>query len=306
MLTIKMRKNEVITLSEMFKRLKKIDRVYSVLDNLTFFHIFLAWALVIVIFGLIYYFLPNSFSYLLYSINEEKVSSLYDSVYYSFITATSTGFGDIIPYGIFKVISIVEVIFGLLLLAFVTSKLVSIKQNVILDEIYEMSFNERLSRLRASLLLFRQNLNRIVGKIEDGSVRNRDISDLYIHLSSLENMLHEILTFFGKGKKSDFTKAIDNTNTELLFNSVLKSFEKLDELIVSLNNAKTKWKRDITIDLIKRCIDLNAALFGKLDFIKNLQQKTISDFNNQKKKVTESIINGLGQVEKEPATIIPV
>jgi len=69
--------------------------------------------------------------------------------------------------GFFKLISIFEVVFGLLLLAFVTSKLVSIKQDVILNEIYDISFNERLSMVRSSLLLFRQSLSRMMEKIEE-------------------------------------------------------------------------------------------------------------------------------------------
>ncbi len=86
------------------------------------------------------------------------INNLPDSIYFSFVTATTTGFGDFLPQGWFKLIVIAEVICGLLLLALVTSKLVSIKQDILLKEIYDMSFYERINRLRSGLLLFRQNL----------------------------------------------------------------------------------------------------------------------------------------------------
>jgi potassium channel LctB len=290
-----MKKDEFIPINEMLKRLRKIDKVYTFFDKLTFLHIFLIWTGIILTFGIIYSLFSSQGSFLLYTPTKTNVTSILDGIYFSFITATSTGFGDIVPNGIFKAIAIFEVVFGLVLLAFVTSKLVSIKQNAILNEVYEISFNERLSRLRSSLLVFRQGLSRLMEKIEEGTIKKREISDLYVNFSSLDSILNEIITFFGSGGDSRFTKAIDNLNTELIFNSVISSFEKINELIIALNDAKINWKRDITINLINSCINVNNMLFEKLHFVKKrgISEKTIADLNEQNKKIIESIKNGL-------------
>jgi hypothetical protein len=204
-----MKNKDFIPINEMFTRIKKFSKLYSIFDRLTFFHILLIWSIIIILFGLAYFFLNGGTSFITYTQEPGKTVSLIDSIYFSFITATSTGFGDIVPKGIFKIVSIFEVVFGLLLLAFVTSKLISIKQDYILNEIYEISFNERISRLRSSLLLFRQNLNKIIDRVEAGKIRMREINDLYIHISGLENILTEVTNIFSTTSRA-FTKVIDN------------------------------------------------------------------------------------------------
>ncbi|MBI2523367.1 two pore domain potassium channel family protein, partial [Candidatus Woesearchaeota archaeon] len=125
---------------------------------------------------LVYHFLDSSENRLLYVLKNNAVDDLTDSIYFSFVTATTTGFGDIIPFGYFKIVAVMEVIFGLLLLSVVTYKLVSLKQDIISSEIYEISLNERISRLRSSLSLFRQNLDALISKVDDGTIKKRSIS----------------------------------------------------------------------------------------------------------------------------------
>ena len=216
-----------IDLNELFDQKK----VSSLIDKLTFFKIFFIWTIVIFIFGFVYFIFSSIGSYLYFSRSGAPIDSVLDHIYFSFITATSTGYGDIIPIGFFKILAIVEVVFGLLLLAFVTSKLISIKQDIILNELYEISFNEKLSRLRSSLLLFRQNINRTIDKVESGTIRKREVQDIYVTLSSLEDILNEILFQMEKPEERGFTKVIDPLNTELIFTSITQSFEKFSELI---------------------------------------------------------------------------
>ncbi|MBI2665619.1 two pore domain potassium channel family protein, partial [Candidatus Woesearchaeota archaeon] len=157
------------------KKVSIIDQpqVRLFLDKITFTNILLVWTGTITMMGIAYFLLSNNISYLYYNSQDRVVDSLLDSIYFSFVTATSTGFGDIIPIGTFKVFAILEVIIGLLLLSFVTFKLVSLKQDLILNDIYEISFHEKLNRIRSSLLLFRQNTSKFISKLEDGSATAR-------------------------------------------------------------------------------------------------------------------------------------
>ncbi|MBS3176856.1 two pore domain potassium channel family protein [Candidatus Woesearchaeota archaeon] len=261
-------------------------------DSLTFPNIFLLWTSIIVVFGLAYYFFTGAHSFLYSNPEGEIVTDIWNNIYFSFVTATTTGFGDLIPFGYFKAISIIEVIFGLLLLAIVTSKLVSIKQNIILTEIYDISFNEQIRRLRSSLFVFKQNLNKIINKIEDGAINKREISELYVYLSPLEDILHEIITLLekpGKYQNSRFTKVVDPLNTELIFNSVIHSFEKLHELVLLMNEKQFSWKMGSTIQVITRCIDLNKTLFEQLRASKSLKGRIVHDLATQ----NEQLVNGI-------------
>ncbi len=262
-------------------------KMSSWIDKLTFFRIFFIWTTIILLFGVVYFIFSGVRSYLYFSRSGAPIESLLDYIYFSFITATSTGYGDIIPLGFFKILAIVEVIFGLLLLAFVTSKLISIKQDIILNELYEISFNEKISRLRSSLLLFRQNISRLISKVEGGVIRKREIHDLYAHLSSLEDILNEIQFLMEKPEGRRFTKVIDPLNTELIFISIVHSFERFSELIALLNQNNLEWRRDVTVQLIEKCISNNRLLFEKLNSSKKLAEKSRVDLNTQNERVIE-------------------
>jgi hypothetical protein len=283
------RMKDFIPINKIFKRMRR-KNLTTWIDKLTFPRILLLWILIVVIFGFIYYFLTDKGSFLLYNLQDKVVDKVIDSIYFSFVTATTTGFGDIIPFGLFKILAIFEVVLGLLLLAIVTSKLISIKQNAILDELYELSFNEKINRLRSSLVLFRQNLSRIIIKIEEDKVRKREISDIYIYISSFEDVLSESSTLMGKKDAHYFKKVIDPLNTELIFNSILSSFEKLHELMAVMNQGKIDWKRSINLNLIENCIKLNENLFSNLNSSKGmLEEDIVAELNSRKKEIIDKI-----------------
>ena len=185
--------------------------------------------------------------------------------------------------------AIFEVIFGLMLLAVVTSRLVSIKQDVILNELYESSVSEKINRLRSSLLLFRQNLHRIISKIEEGIIKKREIENIYIHLSSFEDTMNEILNLIDKPDEGHFTKDIGSVNMGLIFNSVLSSFETLNETIVIMGQHKLGWKSDINLKFMEQCLAANDKLFEKLNLSKGLMKQTVDDMNEHKDEITAII-----------------
>ena len=285
---------EFTPLEEIIEKQKKRQNALTrVFDRLTFFDMFMIWILIVSIFGAVYFFGANQESYLFYAKTNEIVNKISDCIYFSFITATSTGFGDIVPHGSFKSIAVMEAVFGLVLLATLTSKLVSIKEDAILTEIYEISFSERLSRLRSSLLAFRQNLTRIINRIEEKSISKREVDDLQVYLSSFETALNEVIAFFGKSESNVFLKEVDAVNTELIFNSILHSFSKLDELINSLKRHKIPWKNEPTIKIINNCININEKLFEQLNESKTIPEKIAIDMNSQKRKIVSIIKDGL-------------
>ncbi len=262
-------------------------QVTSWVDRVTFVHILVVWATVIVLFGLFYFYFSNSMNHLYYNVKYEPVKDLLDAIYFSFITATSTGFGDILPLGTFKIISILEVVFGLLLLAFVTSKLISIKQNAMLNEIYDISFQERINRLRSTLLLFRQHLNRLISAIEQGTIQKREIQEVYVYISQFEDTLSEIIGLVERGRKYQFTKEIDSVSAELILNSISSSLEKLREFLMLSNQKKLEWKRDVTMTVLHRCIAINETVFGTMSSA--LPEKRLADLSARNRQVIQGI-----------------
>jgi hypothetical protein len=291
-----------VKVDKIFEYLYK-QKVRSLIDRITFTHILIVWLVMIVVFGFVYYIFTNETAYLFYGVKDAKVYDISDAIYFSFVSATTTGFGDIIPLGWFKLISIVEVVSGLMLLAVVTSKLVSIKQDSILNELYELSFTDRVNKLRSSLLLFRQNLDRIMSRIEEGEIRKRDANTAYIYFSSLEDTLRETLAMMEKPTDKNFIKGIDPVDMELIYNSIIHSFEKINELVSVFNSGRMEWKTDLNIKLLEECVILNEKLFGKLNLSEKIMKSKLDDINNRKSEVLGLLKSELNKQKNGEKTI---
>jgi hypothetical protein len=87
------------------------------------------------------------------------LSGLVSAMYFSAVTATSVGYGDIVPIGFARVLAIGEGIAGLILFGCVVSKFVSRRQEQLIGEIHHIAFEDRLGRVRTNLHLVRTELH---------------------------------------------------------------------------------------------------------------------------------------------------
>jgi potassium channel LctB len=83
------------------------------------------------------------------------------SVYFSFVTATSIGFGDVVPLGAARALAICEAALGLLIFGCIVSKLVSNRQEMLIEETHRIAFEDRLGRVRTNLHLVLSDLHSI-------------------------------------------------------------------------------------------------------------------------------------------------
>ncbi|USN45572.1 MAG: two pore domain potassium channel family protein [Candidatus Woesearchaeota archaeon] len=246
--------------------LEKIHKktVISFIDKVSFPQILLVWILTTVLFGFYYFLFSNEKSYLIEIATAHRVNEIFTSIYYSFIAATTTGFGDIIPRGSFQAIAVLQVIIGLLLLAVVTSKLVSIKQDVILGELYDLSINGHVSKIRSSLLLFRQNIDRIIVKLEEHALSKRELHSLYNHFAALQDAINEILPIVAT-KNNEMLSKMDPVNIELTTHSMISSINKIEELLEELEEQKLHWKTDLNKNLVSKILDLGKQVVDHLE-----------------------------------------
>lgn len=249
------------------------------LEKVSVRQIFCIWMATIIISGIAYFLLqmytPNS----LVSLKGDTftgITGLFNAIYFSFITATSTGYGDIVPLGIARLIALGEVVVGLLLFGSLISKFVSAKQELILQEIYDISFDEKINRIRSALYLFRSDANKIIDKIENSTISPRRISDLWITFTTLENSMHEIIKVIRPQKNHSYIKHIDELNLELLLDSISLSLKKACDLFTILDDKQLNWRND-TLTSILTAIEINlneiASLLKKKELNKKLLDK---------------------------------
>jgi hypothetical protein len=86
------------------------------------------------------------------------------AIYFSFVTATSVGYGDVAPVGLARALAAVESAAALVVFGCVISKLVSRRQEQLVEEIHDVAFEDRLGRVRTNLHLVLSELQNLSGE----------------------------------------------------------------------------------------------------------------------------------------------
>jgi hypothetical protein len=123
---------------------------------------------------------------------------LWNAFYFSLMTAASAGFGDVLPTGAAsRTVAIAESIGGLLVFGGVVSKLVSRRQEEVVDEIHRIAYEDRLERVQTDLHLVLAELQGITRlcrspEVPDDHVLARVDSASGICLAELRT-IHDLL-----------------------------------------------------------------------------------------------------------------
>ncbi len=100
-----------------------------------------------------------------------SLQGLGTALYFSFVTATSVGYGDVVPLGAIRILAVAEAVAGLLIFGAVVAKFVSRRQDELVHEIHRVTFEERLSRVQSNLHLVLSELQAIAAMSDDGTIR---------------------------------------------------------------------------------------------------------------------------------------
>jgi hypothetical protein len=123
--------------------------------------LFRLWIEIVAVFAVVYWLLDRFTPPALLSgggLLAADAGGFLSALYFSAVTATSVGYGDIVPTGPARALAIVESAAGLILFGCVVSKFVSRRQEQLIGEIHRIAFEDRLGRVRTNLLLVRTEL----------------------------------------------------------------------------------------------------------------------------------------------------
>lgn len=137
----------------------------DILANWPLDRLVLSWLGMILAFGLIYWGAGSAMPWGLQSANapvKPDLNGLVTAIYFSFVTALSIGYGDVIPVGPLRILAIVEGAAGLLIFGCLVSKLVSHRQEELTAEIHRTTFEDRLDRVRTNLHLVFSDLGAVL------------------------------------------------------------------------------------------------------------------------------------------------
>ena len=93
---------------------------------------------------------------------------LVTALYFSVVTATTLGFGDVVPVGPVRLLAIAEAAAGMVLFGIVVAKVVSRRQDELVREIHAVTLEERLGRVLSNLHLTTSELSTLARLCSEG------------------------------------------------------------------------------------------------------------------------------------------
>ena len=145
--------------------------VLDVVESLSAAQIFLVWLGVVLSCGAIYWLAGFAGHPGLVDGGRPvggNLRGLLSAIYFSFVTTTSVGYGDVLPLGAARVLSIFEAVTGLLIFGALVAKFVSRRQDELVRDIYNVTFETRLDRVQTNLHLVLSELQSIASLCDEG------------------------------------------------------------------------------------------------------------------------------------------
>ena len=176
------------------------DSIAELINRLSTLQLFLVWIGTVLLCGFGYWVGALAGEHGLIEANRPiapDIHGLASALYFSFVTATSVGYGDVLPVGFARLIAIVEAVTALLVFGAVISKFVSHRQDQMVGEIHRVTFDERLDRVQSNLHVVISELLELTTLCETPSVPSHRVatrlhSTIWLFLSELRTT-HDLL-----------------------------------------------------------------------------------------------------------------
>ena len=164
-----------------------------------------------------------------------------NGLYFSVITATSTGYGDIVPLGLSKALASIQSISALMIFATFVTKLVSHNQNLALKQIHRLTFETQIHTIREGLYIIRKDCDRIVEDSEENCTLTDDHwRDLTIIYRQAQSLLQQIPDFY---EQENHLYTIDQRKEQLLHEGVSRTLHRINGMLDLLSSHEIEWAK---------------------------------------------------------------
>jgi hypothetical protein len=162
-----------------------------------------------------------------------------NSIYFSIITATTVGYGDIIPQGFSKILAAIEGVFGFLLFGIFIAKLVSRREEIALRQIHKLSFDEFFRSTREGLYIIRKDFEHLMKQAhEQHLLEPHHWDNLTIAYREGHSILEEIPNFYDS--EHDLY-VIDHKRESFLLEAVQRTLHRLNQMLDDFSAHNIDW-----------------------------------------------------------------
>ena len=212
---------------------KLLDLPYSTLGIL--------WAALVLLFATAYFSLGQWLpSHAPVPIGSESIlESLGDSIYFSIITATTVGYGDILPQGFSKSLAAIQSIIAFFVFGLCISKLVSNKQEIAIRQMHKLTFEDVFRNTREGLYIVRKDFDHIMAQAEAlKKIDEEHWENLAVAYKQAQSLVAEIPDFY-RGDGDLYT--IDERREQLLQEAVHRTLHRINQLLDSFARSGIDW-----------------------------------------------------------------
>lgn len=212
------------------------------LSESTYPELFLMWLMVNVVCAVIYFALasvhsPSSPTGLP---DMDTASRLFNSLYFSIVTGTSVGYGDIVPEGFSKVLAMGQALLSLLIFAIFVTKLVSRRQETALQEVHRMTSEGIFYNIRQGLFLVRKDFDILIHEVENRKeLSEQEWEILTTAYLQAQNLIEDIPNLYN-GQGHDLY-LIDVKRESLLFEAIHRTIRRIDKLLQVMQKNGIDW-----------------------------------------------------------------
>ena len=161
-----------------------------------------------------------------------------DSVYFSTMTATTIGYGDIAPLGISKLLAALEGVLAFGTFGIFLTKLVSLRQESAIHEMHRMAFENIFFNMRHGLFIARKDFDGALRIAEEGhTFTTQDWHNLISAFLHIQSWLEEVPSFY-----RDDVYSIDPKRERMLFDFVERTFSRLQVMLDVMHTHKISWE----------------------------------------------------------------
>lgn len=164
---------------------------------------------------------------------------LANSIYFSIITATTVGYGDIIPQGFAKIFVSAQSIVAFFVFAVFVTKLISYRQEIALHQIHKLSFEDVFRNTREGLFIMRKDFDALIDEAEQTQrLSPHSWQNLLTAYREGQTLLEQIPVFYDS---DTHLYTIDAKREQLLQEAVHRTLHRINHMLDALSRNGIDW-----------------------------------------------------------------
>ncbi len=164
---------------------------------------------------------------------------LWESAYFSLVTATTVGYGDILPQGLSKGMAGLQAAVGVLIFGILIAKLVARRNDAVMTDVHRLTFESIFYHIRQGLFIVRKDLDTLIREVEH---KNQLTENEWENLSSTylqaQSLIEELPSFYDNSN----SYVIDRKREALLIDSAQRTLSRVLRLLAALDHKGVDWR----------------------------------------------------------------